>query len=99
MFHLTFNLPHFTLRTSAKARADQRKWPDGNPLRKYYDVSFLDDKNESGLSSFLYETQVSCTIAGPDEGDGRVTALSTLTLMRRAMEKQFAPMFKTAWCI
>lgn len=68
MFHLTFNLPHFTLRTSAKARADQRKWPDGNPLRKYYDVSFLDDKNESGLSSFLYETQVSCTIAGPDEG-------------------------------
>lgn len=68
MFHLTFNLPHLTLRTSAKARADQRKWPDGKPLRKSYDVSFLDDKNESGLSSFLYETQVSCTIAGPDDG-------------------------------
>ncbi|KAK5044775.1 hypothetical protein LTR84_010431 [Exophiala bonariae] len=66
-FHLTFNLPYFALRSSLSAREDPRKWPNRTPLRQCHDVTLLCEKSNVGKRFFLYEAQISCTIAGPDE--------------------------------
>jgi hypothetical protein len=68
MFRLNFNFPYFALRRSKKPREDDRKKNDGITLRNYYDVSFLNGKNDCETPSFLYEAQMSCTISGHDEG-------------------------------
>lgn len=47
-----------------KPNIDPRKDLEGNPLRGYYDASFL-DWGHPDRQSFLYEAQVSCIVAGP----------------------------------
>ena len=65
-FRLAFHLPYHALRLSKKAQHDPRSNSDGSPLRQVCNVSFLDLK-DSGISTFLYEAQISCVVAGPDE--------------------------------
>jgi len=45
---------------------DHRQYANGDPLRHSQDVSFLNWKS-CGSSSFLYEAQISCVVAGSDE--------------------------------
>jgi hypothetical protein len=66
MFQLAFHLPYYAWRTSPKALEDHRRDTNATPLRQSLDVSFLNSKS-TGSSSFLYEAQISCIIAGTDE--------------------------------
>jgi hypothetical protein len=66
MFRLAFHLPYYFLKVSKEARTDPRKYANGDPLRQVHNISFLDWK-KSKTSTFLYEAQVSCVVAGPDE--------------------------------
>jgi hypothetical protein len=59
-------LPFYAWRSSEKAHEDERRDANARPLRQSRDVSFL-DWDSSGSSSFLYEAQISCVIAGMDE--------------------------------
>lgn len=66
MFHLTFHLPHYVWRKSPKAHEDHRRDANARPLRQSWNVSFL-DWTSSEPSSFLYEAQISCLVAGTDK--------------------------------
>lgn len=66
MFRLVFHLPYHVLRTSKKAKKDHRRNSKDHPLRHSRDVSFL-EWNGTGASSFLYQAQISCLVAGTDE--------------------------------
>jgi hypothetical protein len=66
MFQLAFHLPYYVWRKSQKACEDHRRDANARPLRQFRDVSFLDWRS-SGSSSFLYEAQISCLVAGTDE--------------------------------
>jgi hypothetical protein len=65
MFQLAFHLPYYVWRKSEKACEDHRRDANARRLRLSQDVSFLDW--ESSESSFLYEAQISCLVAGTDE--------------------------------
>jgi hypothetical protein len=66
MFQLAFHLPYYVWRNSQKACEDHRRDTNARPLRQSQDVSFLNwESSES--SSFLYEAQISCVVAGSDE--------------------------------
>jgi hypothetical protein len=66
MFQLAFHLPYYVWRSSQKPCQDHRQFANGDPLRHSRDVSFLNWKT-CGSSGFLYEAQISCVVAGPDE--------------------------------
>jgi hypothetical protein len=68
MFQLAFHLPYYVWRDSKNKCAceDPRRDENARPLRKTRDVSFLDWTN-TRPSSFLYEAQISCLVAGTDE--------------------------------
>lgn len=63
---MSFHLPYFALRTSTAQIKDRRQDKGGEPLRRSYDVTFLDTKHEQ-LCAFLYEAQISVVISGTDE--------------------------------
>jgi hypothetical protein len=64
MFELSFHLPGLLCRPSHTT--DHRRFENGEPLRRRNDISFLNW--EVGLpAEFLYESQVSCVIAGLHE--------------------------------
>ncbi|KAK2601845.1 hypothetical protein QQS21_004628 [Conoideocrella luteorostrata] len=64
-FQLSFHLPYYAWRSSAHAYEDHRRDRNANPLRQTIDVSYLNIQNPSD-KCFLYESQISCVIAGPD---------------------------------
>jgi hypothetical protein len=66
MFQLAFHLPYYAWRTSQKPCEDLRRDLNNKPLRHSLDISFLESKNPKS-SYFLYEAQISCVVAGPDE--------------------------------
>jgi hypothetical protein len=66
MFQMAFHLPYYAWRESLTARKDYRRDGHGRSLRRHQDVSFLDWRN-NGTTSFLYEAQISCLVAGTDE--------------------------------
>ena len=66
MFQLAFHLPYYVWRSSQKPCEDHRQYANGDPLRHSQDVSFL-EWEAYGSSSFLYEAQISCVVAGLDE--------------------------------
>lgn len=66
MFQLAFHLPYYVWRSAQKASEDHRQDANATPLRQSRDISFLNWKS-SGTSSFLYEAQISCVVAGSDE--------------------------------
>ena len=66
MFQLAFHLPYYAWRSSQKSYEDHRQYANGDPLRHSQDISFLNWK-ACGSSSFLYEAQISCVLAGSDD--------------------------------
>jgi hypothetical protein len=66
MFQLSFHIPFYVWRMSDKAREDHRLDANASRLRQSQNVSFLNWKSSSS-SNFLYEAQISCLVAGPDE--------------------------------
>jgi hypothetical protein len=66
MFQLAFHLPYYAWRTSQSPCEDHRRDSNASPLRQSLDISFLNPKS-SESSSFLYEAQISCVVAGSDE--------------------------------
>ena len=71
---MAFHLPYYALRSSEVCRRDHRQFENGDSLRDSQDVSFLSrmpcDSSSllnHQLSTFLYETQISCVVAGSDE--------------------------------
>jgi hypothetical protein len=65
MFELSFHLPHYAFRKGRVDIRDTRKTRFGD-LRQSHDVSFLNWGPQDD-PWFLYESQVSCIIAGFDE--------------------------------
>ncbi|OAQ58415.1 hypothetical protein VFPPC_16977 [Pochonia chlamydosporia 170] len=65
-FQLSFHLPHYVWRRAAHGRADHRRDSNAAPLRQTVEVSYLHLQNPSDRS-FLYESQISCVIAGSDK--------------------------------
>jgi len=73
MFQLAFHLPYYALRSSKIRLEDHRKNTNGDSLRHSRDVSFLNRMTydtssflDDTLHTFLYETQISCVVAGSD---------------------------------
>ncbi len=66
MFELSFHLPGLVCRPYDTT--DHRKFPGGQPLRQKTDISFLNWEADLP-GEFLYETQLSCAIAGLHEHD------------------------------
>src|ERR1700761_3946431 len=68
MFQLAFHLPYYAWRSTATPRYDHRRFANGDHLRHVQDISFLDwdDSKGSNRSSYLYESQISCVVAGSD---------------------------------
>lgn len=66
---LSFSLPFFAWRAFDTPRSplqDPRRFVRSDvPLRRSRDVSFLDDSVPS-RSHYIYESQISCNITGPD---------------------------------
>ncbi|KAJ9500399.1 hypothetical protein H2202_004194 [Exophiala xenobiotica] len=63
-FQLSLHVPYFAWRSSLEPREDSRLDRSGQPLRHVRDVSLL---NSDGETSFLYEAQISCVVAGIDD--------------------------------
>ncbi len=70
-FVLEFHLPFLALRKSKLPYRDDRRKPDGTPLREATNISFLskypgDDLGNNDEVDYLYEAEISCSLSGRD---------------------------------
>jgi len=63
---MAFHLPFYVVKSSKMKRGDHRRYRDETPLRRSYNVSFINGPTNTS-SEWLHEAQISCFVTGFDE--------------------------------